>query len=346
VHPPLKASFILFLVLVAAGAAYYFFVYAPKRRMAGEPAYVLADSLAVFDTPAEIRSVVATLKEGDRVEVLSHTRNWARVRLPQGRTGYVETRNLIDAETHAEGEKLLEATQRIPAQANGHGGNEVHLRLAPSRDATEIGHLDAGRSVEIFERRLVERPRAAEPTEAGTEIRDAWYLVGTGSKAGWVLGRLIDLDIPAAIAADAHDVNLVAWVVLNTADDAGRRVPQYLVADRAGTEECDFTHIRVLTWWKRKQAYAVAYVEGGLQGYFPIRASSLENAPVFRLRLMDDEGRKFQKVYELMDTITRPVGTVAGWESDAIPLPPPRAPRRGRRPAHPRRRPAVQGTFQ
>ena len=59
-----------------------------------------------------------------------------------------------------------------------------------------------------------------------------------------------------------------------------------------------------------------AYVESGLNAYFPIRVAEVNGAPHFRLRLMDDQGRKFQKVYGLFDTITRPVGTVPGWRSE------------------------------
>ena len=97
----------------------------------------------------------------------------------------------------------------------------------------------------------------------------AWYLVQGGSHAGWILGRRVHLDIPKSISAYAQDTNLVAWLVLNTVDDSGHLVPQYLVADRLGTQACDFTDIRVLTWWKKKQTYAIAYNEGGLKAIFP-----------------------------------------------------------------------------
>jgi len=315
-------------VLLAVGAAYYFLVYRPRHLISSEAAYVLPDSLSVFDTAAEIRSEVATLKEGDRVEVLSRTRNWARVQFGDHRIGYVELRNLIDGETHEAGAKLLDETHQIPAQAAGHAGNEVNLRKAPSRDATELCQLGANQPLEIFERRLVDRA-APTPGPEGARTREAWYLIRSGSRAGWVLGRLIDLDIPPTIASYAHEFNMVAWVVLDTVEDEGKEVAQYVVADRIGTEEFDFTHIRVLTWWQKRQAYAVAYVESGLKGYLPIRASQAANRPVFRLRLVDDEGRKFQKVYSLQDTITRPLGTVDGWESDAVPFQPqPRSKRR------------------
>jgi len=324
--PALRTGLILFLLFAAAAAAYYFLVYRPRHLALGEAAYVLPASLPVFDTPAEIRSQIATLKEGDQVEVISRTHNWARVRCGNGRIGYVEMRNLIDADIHHGGEKLLEQMRDTPAQASGHTSYEVRMHLEPSRESTEIGQLDANQHLGIFARKLVDRPVPG----TNAQVREAWYLVRAGGTAGWVLGRLIELDIPTAIAAYGHELNMVAWLILDTVDDNGRQVPQYVVADRTGSEEFDFTHIRVLTWWKKKQIYAVAYVESGLRGYFPIRVSRAANLPIFRLRLVDDQGNKFQRVYALHDTITRPLGTVAGWESDAMPLEPEVKPKRRR----------------
>ena len=96
-------------------------------------------------------------------------------------------------------------------------------------------------------------------------------------------------------------------------------MPEYLAADRLGTQEADFSHIRVFTWWIKEHKYVTAYVESDLKGYFPIRVSEVDGVPHFRLRLMDDQGQKFQKVYGLFDTMTRVVGTVPGWESDEVP---------------------------
>ncbi len=61
-------------------------------------AYVLARTLNVVDTTAEIRLTVGTLKAGDRVEVLEHTPHWMRVRLSNGKTGWVENKDMLDAE--------------------------------------------------------------------------------------------------------------------------------------------------------------------------------------------------------------------------------------------------------
>ena len=86
-----------------------------------------------------------------------------------------------------------------------------------------------------------------------------------------------------------------------------------------GPGQCDFNHIRVFTWWAKHQKYVTAYVESNLNGYFPIRLATIAGVPHFRLRLIDEDGRKFQKIYGLFATITRPVGTVDGWESNDMP---------------------------
>jgi len=341
---PLKVRpiFALLLAVTMVGAAYYFLFYVPAHHKPGEPVFVLPDyiltfspiqpvnekgyvlsaTLEVWNVPALIRSVVTTLRSGDQVYVLGRFRDWARVRLADGRVGWVEQAGLMDSATYAADERLLKEMSESAPQASGHTSNLANVRVEPSRDAPLVAELKANQHLEIYARKMVQRPPAAhseDGTSVPTGVRDAWYLVRVGSRAGWILGRLVDLDVPSPIAGYARELNLVAWFVLDTVNDGGRQVPQYLVADRVGTQEFDFTHIRVLTWWKRKQTYAVAYVESDLQGYFPIIVTHEGSTPHFRLRLVDDQGRKFQKVYGLFDTITRAVGSVGGWESDAVP---------------------------
>ena len=303
----------------SAGAGYYYFVYRPAHAAPPEVAYVLPESLGVVDSPAQIRVGIAVLEQGDRVEVLERSKNWARVRMADGRAGWVEATNLLDYASFAKGQQLFRELENAQPQAAGHTVGAANLRVEPARDAPQLVQVSANQSVELFGRRLVERPLQPGAPAPSEPVRDAWYLVRAESKAGWVLGRLVTLDVPEAIGMYAQSINLVGWIVLNTVDDNGRQVPQYLVADRRGTGEFDFNHIRVFTWGSKKQQYATAYVESNLNGYFPVRVTRVEVIPHFRLRLVDRYGRKIQKVYALFDTIVRPVGTVEGWESEAMP---------------------------
>jgi hypothetical protein len=302
-------------------SAYYYFVYRPAHTIPLEAGYVLPESVQVVDTPAEVRIVVGSLKNGERVEIIKRTHNWAQIRTADNLTGWVENKDLLDSQTYEGGQKLLRDERNLPAQAEGHTSGVVNLRLEPSRDAAQLTQLPENLHVQVFGRRVMDRP-APEGQPSAAKVRDAWYLIRANDRAGWVLGRFVALDIPEKLGPYAQGTNLVAWVVLNTVDDEGQPVPEYLTADRTGTQEADFSHIRVFTWWVKNHKYVTAYVESNLTGYFPIRVAVVNGVHYFRLRLMDDQGQKYQKVYGLFDTITRAVGTVPGWESDAMPASP------------------------
>lgn len=297
--------------------------------MRGEVAYVLPQDLDVVDTPAEVRSVVGRLKGGDQVHVIAQTAHWSELALPGNSTGWVETKYLLDGATYNRGLKLLKEVGSYAPQAAGHTSTLTRLHLEPARDSIVLAELAANQPLEIFARRLVDRPvEGPVATVTDTHPRDVWYLVRTNPRAGWVVGRFIDLDVPPGIAPYAEGVNMVAWLVLRTVRDNGNDVPEYLVADRIGTEEVDFNHIRVFTWWLKNHKYVTAYVQSGLAGHFPITVKQMtdpryyaQSSPYFRLRLTDEQGRKIQGVYGLFDTIVRPVGTVEGWDSDAMPEP-------------------------
>jgi hypothetical protein len=327
-----RTLFGLMLAVALVGGAYYLLISVPNHAKAGEPvlalanyfltytpiqrlnqtAYVVPDSLQVWDTPAEIRTRLATLKSGELVHVLGSFHYWTHVRMVNGQDGWVSEDGLMPSETHEAEERLLSTLSDLPVQATGQSADVDNIHVEPSRTAAVVAEVNPEQRLQIFGRRMVQRPSGF------SNHPQAWYLVREGFHAGWILGRLVRLDIPQSISAYAQDTNIVAWLVLDTVDDNGHRVPQYVVADRAGRQACDFTHIRVLTWWKRKHTYATSYREGQMKGYFPILVASEGSVPHFRLRLEDD-GVKYQKIYGLFDTITRVMGTADTWRSDAMP---------------------------
>jgi len=341
----IRVRTILILMLVsAAAAAYYYNRHNRQEPATTESAYVVPASAEVADSPAEVHSTLTTLKGGERVGVVSRTARWVCVRLADGRTGWVEARALLDAATQQKADQLLKELEPLECQAVGHTTKTTSLHLEPARESIQMAELPENLPVQVFGRRLVAR---ASPGQAGKATasqakprRDAWYLVRAHSRAGWVLGRLVSLDIPQGLALYAQESNLVAWLVLNSVNDGGHEVPQYLVADRIGTQDFDFSHIRVFTWWVKHHKYVTAYVESNLNGDFPIRVVRGLDKPYFRLRLVDEEGEKYQKVYGLFTTIVRPLGTVSGWDSESMPATEPHAPKHGRPGAKRMRQPA------
>lgn len=282
---------------------------------------MLPASVQVVDTPAEVRIVVGSVKSGERVDVVKRTRNWAQIHTADNVAGWVENSVLLDSQTYDGGQKLFRELLHSPAQAEGHTSGIVNLHLEPARDAAQLAQLPENLKVQVYGRRWVDRPVPTDKPSAA-KLRDAWYLIRAGARAGWVMGRFVALDPPEKLAPYAQGSNLVAWMVLKDVNDGGQQVPEYLTAERLGTQDADFSHIRVFTWWIKNHEYVTAYTESGLNGYFPIRVAQINGVPYFRLRLIDEQGQKFQKVYGLFDTLTRTVGTVPGWESDAMPPPP------------------------
>ncbi len=315
----IKKVAVIFVVLLAGlGAGYYFLIYRPAHRPPIDAGYVLPATLQVVDTPAEVRLVVDTLSHGDRVEIYKRTRNWAQIKSADNISGWVENKDLLDGETYQSGQKILHDLSQSPPQAEGHTSGSVNLRLEPAREATQLTQLPGDLKIEIFGRRLVDRSGPDDQPNT-PKVRDAWYLIRANDQAGWVLGRFVAMDVPPDLSSYAQGANMVAWLVLKDVDDAGKQVPEYLTADRLGAQDVDFSHIRVFTWWVKEHKYVTAYVESSLQGYFPIRVSQKDGTPYFRLRVVNDKGEKLQRVYGLFDTRTRLLGTVAGWESDAMP---------------------------
>lgn len=322
---PIRVKFIVivtFIVLVAGVGAYFLFFYNSKPAAPLQVEYVKSPSVQVLNTPAVIHRVVDVLKYGNRVAVMRYEGHWARVRLTTGNEGWIDTTDdLIPAKTFEEGQRVLHRLSGMQVQAEGNAAVPVNIHVDPGRDEPILGTLNQGQKLDVFNRRVVERKTedSGSVTSASIPISDVWYLVRAGKRAGWVLGSMVSLDIPQAISQYAANSNVVAWFILNTVRDGDANVPQYLAADREGTVEFDFTRVRVFTWSLRRHRYVTSFVRSGLKGVFPIQVQHINNVPYFRLRLVGDNGQKFQSVYGLFSTIVRSVGTVAGWESTAIP---------------------------
>jgi Bacterial SH3 domain len=315
-------TIVIISILILAVVVGVYWLRSSKRQTPLPQEYVISPSLDLLDSPAVVHTVLAILQYGDRVEVMRREGDWARVRVSGGNNGWVNTKELVPAKTYLSGQQLLQQLSDRQIQATGRTVLAVNLHLEPGREAPELGLLSQGQSLDVYDRRMVARNTATnegDQTASAAPIQNAWYLVRSDSRAGWVLGRMLTLDIPQGISQYAADYNTVAWFVLNTVRDGDSKVPQYLVADREGTVEFDFTHIRVFTWSLRAHHYVTSYVQSGLRGSFPIRVEHVDNVPYFRLRLVDAKGNKFQGVYGLFDTIVRPIGTVEGWESNVMP---------------------------
>ena len=149
--------------------------------------------------------------------------------------------------------------------------------------------------------------------------KEDWWLVRANlpdqaAVSGWILGRFIDLDVPAPLPdyANAASMHIVAWFELNRVTDAsGYAKPQYLVAGVRGPEgqPCDFTLLRVYTWGLRGQRYETAFVASDLCGKLPVAlypASAPGGDATFAFEDWS-RGAKEQRSYRMHQTVVRRV---------------------------------------
>jgi hypothetical protein len=294
--------------------------------------YVSAPQAMLRDQVATIYNRVGVVKNGERVEVLEHEKRFSRVRTPSGLEGWIEDRYLVNQQTYDGLQKLTKDNLGDPVQAPGVLRNEVNMHVTPGRETEHLYQLSAGAKVFLLKRATAEKqpgaivvPAKAQIKSAGAKapsgpaLEDWWLVRDAEGRVGWVLARMVDLDVPLEVAQYAEGQRFVAFFALDQVQDPGKdgpdkNVSQYLCALTEPHDGLpyDYDQIRVFTWNIRKHRYETAYREHGLNGFLPI-AVSKENfdkegmLPVFILHVKDDRGSVIERRYKLNTPIVRRV---------------------------------------
>ncbi len=298
------------------------------RHRVLEVAYVSAPQAALRDQVAAIYNRVGNVKNGERVDVLEHEKRFSRVRTASGIEGWIEQRYLVDQNTFDALQKLTVDNKDDPVQAPGVLRNDTNLHVTPGRDTEHLYQLASGAKIAILKRATAEKQSTAAPapklskrsgqTPAGPLLEDWWLVLDANGRVGWVLARMVDVDVPLDIAQYAEGQRFVAFFVLDQVPDNDKgiqkQVAQYLCVltePHDGLPD-DFDQVRVFTWNTRKHRYETAYRERGLNGILPVTITK-ENfdkegtLPVFILRVKDETGNISERKYKLNTPIVKRV---------------------------------------
>jgi SH3-like domain-containing protein len=292
------------------------------RNRVPEIAYVSAPEASLRDQVAAVYNKTGTVKNGEAVQVLSRDRRFARVRTSTGAEGWMEQRYLVSQQTYDALQKLAEQSRSAAVQATAIAHSQSNIHLQPDRNAEHLYQIEQGTKLAVLQRASSEKVVPGAPAKATSPAKDAppvppamedWWLVrDEQGHAGWVLARLVDVDIPLEIAQYAEGQRTVAAFVLNQVTDGQKAVPQYLVllTENKDGMPFDYNQIRVFTWNVRRHRYETAYRERNLNGVLPVTVSreSFEkegSLPVFALRIKDDAGKVSERKYKLNTPIVR-----------------------------------------
>lgn len=285
--------------------------------------YVTAPQGFLRDRVAAVYSKTATVKNGDAVEVLDREKRFVKVRTASGAEGWMEQRYLISQEVFDRFTALSKAHQSDPPQSTGTTRNDTNLHLEPGRDTDHLYQLPAGSKLLLLARGMAERTGVvATPTSSkkrdsqpvGPPMEDWWLARDAQGRAGWVLARMVDLDVPLEIAQYAEGQRFTAFFVLNEVQDGEKKVQQYLVllTEPKDGQPYDFDKVHVFTWNVKKHRYETAYRERNLNGMLPVTVTHEDlgkegDLPVFILRVKDDAGNVAERKYKMNTPIVRRV---------------------------------------
>jgi len=292
-----------------------------RGRKVLEINYVSAPQVALRDQVSAVYKKVGSVKNGDRVEVLDRERRFVKVRTAAGLEGWMEQRYLISQKIYDQLQKLAQQHHDDPVQATGVTRNDTNIHLEPARDSEHLYQLASGDKVSIIQRATTEKEPsaavAAPQTKKGAPkpVMEDWWLVrDSQGRTGWILSRMVDIDVPLEIAQYAEGQRIQAFFVLNSVQDGDKKVPEYLVllSEPKDGMPFDFNQIRVFTWNVRKHRYETAYRERNLDGVFPVtvgqEAFDKEGTlPAFTVRVQDEQGNVRERKYKLNTPIVRRV---------------------------------------
>lgn len=299
--------------------------YRLHRKNPLEEAYIGSQGATLWNSTAQIRSPVASLAYGQSVQVYQRDADYVLVGTQAGVRGWVLSASLMDPDIWRRMALLAETTKSMSVQAIGHTNARTNIHTRPGRQAPVILQVPPNLSVVVLAHSTVAEqvPSAAGGNSSG-RAEDYWLVRANvkdiGDVSGWVLGRLVSLDLPEPLPGyqSSEAMRIVAWFEINRALDAssGGSRPEYLVAGTRNLQSiaahearCDFTVARVYTWSSKHQRYETAFLDGGLCGKLPIDvipARVPEGEAQFRFQNVGANGAE-NRVYDMKLTTVRRV---------------------------------------
>jgi SH3-like domain-containing protein len=290
-----------------------------------EIAYVSVPQTILRDHVSAVFTKTGVVKNGDRLQVLERERRFVRVRTASGTEGWIEQRALVPQSVYDGFQELAQQEQKAPIEATGTTRNDTNIHLEPGRETEHLYQLNQASKVSILKRATAEKTvPGAMATSASTRkngaakpaalLEDWWLIRDPEGHVGWVLSRMVDLDVPLEIAQYAESQRTVAFFVLNQVTDEDKKVSQYLVlmSEPKDGLPYDYDQVRVFTWNVKRHRYETAYRERNLNGVLPVTVSQ-ENfgkegtLPAFVLQVKDDDGNLSERKYKMNTPIVRRV---------------------------------------
>ena len=339
-----------------------------------EYVYVTAKKTYLRDRVAAVSNRTATVENGDKLLVLDHGRRFLKVQTEKGELGWINEKVVADQALFDKFAGLTKEHEKDPMVATGVVRDDVYMHISPGRNTDRLFRLGEGEKLQLLKRATLPKPvspglravvptvptgdgKAAVPEPPPPPPMDDWWLVrDSKGNAGWLYGRLMDVDVPEVLVRYSEGQRIVGAYLLTKVYDAeapgdDKNVPEYVTVTspyKSGLTY-DFDQVRTFIWNVKKHRYETAYRDRNIEGYLPLEVkmasdpygkapTSMAPAPTFSYRVLADDaapvvpdpvtgavvpGKTVLKTYRLEGNLVRrvlPPGATAPGEAHPQPV--------------------------
>ncbi len=280
----------------------------PKKNPFTQSEGITLRPCSVYQTANTNSEVILKLPAETPLHLLDKVGELYRVRVRDGREGYVEDKVVGGQEVIMLTRDLRLSIEGRPVQAEGVIKTKANFRLKPGREEI-IEILAPGKKFEIYERVVtVKRPSTSatrgRPDGRGQSLEDAaavdepsldalkkdvWYKVKLeDGRVGYIYTHNMKLTPPEDIARIVPYMRMVGWRTVNSTDDPDRGAKNNFIVAYAPIGKdagCDYNRLYFMSW-STKLKKRVPSWQLKLNGVLPITNYHSEGRPGFSVRYL------------------------------------------------------------